>query len=570
VTAPGPSRERRQACTGLALEATHDAQAVLAALVESSDDAIIGMTPDGIVTSWNGAAEQLFGFSAAAMIGRPRTLIVPEAYCAAESDVLARIAAGERVPVREAVRRHMDGRAIDVAVSVSPIRDSNGALIGASEIARDVSEQKRLQRELRMLVEQLAQARDAAHAAKTQAERASQAKTDFLSTMSHEIRTPMNAILGLAYLALQGGIDAQQRDYVEKIHGATENLLGIVNGILDFSKVEAGKLQLNREPFDLRQMLESVIDTAGVSAHAKGLDIRLEVDPQVPQRVDGDAMRLGQVLLNLCDNAVKFTTRGHVLVQVDRVSLIGTQVELLFCVGDTGSGIPDSKQRMIFEEFAQADASTAREHGGSGLGLAISRKLVELMGGTAGVHSQVGSGSTFHFTARFGVCAAVAQDAAESDAPPPVVDASMLSALRGAKVLLAEDNDVNQIIARQLLEQVDIEVLVAGNGREALALLREHGDVDLVLMDCLMPVMDGFAATRAIRFDKRLSTLPVLAMTANVLPDDIASCRGAGMNDHIGKPIQVREFYAMLAHWLAPGGPGGRRQRGLAQSIDVV
>ncbi len=388
--------------------------------------------------------------------------------------------------------------------------------------------------------------------ARQAAQAASVAKTEFLATMSHEIRTPMNAILGLSYLTLQGSLEDKQRDYLQKVHGAAQHLLGIINGILDFSKVEAGKLQLEREPFLLDDVLRQVIDTADIKARAKGLELRLEVTGAVPRRIVGDSLRLGQVLLNLCDNAIKFTERGMVLLSVEPMHQIGREVELVFCVGDTGVGIATAEQKRLFEAFTQADASTTRRHGGTGLGLAISLKLVELMGGHLGIQSQVGSGSTFHFNARFGL---VPAEEHPETGPAPLQDEPLgghRPALRGIKLLLAEDNELNQLLATELLGTAGIEVVVAGDGRQALDLLRAHPDVDLVLMDCNMPVMDGFAATRAIRADRRFTKLPVLAMTANVLPDDLASCRGAGMNDHIGKPIDVRQLFDALERWLPP------------------
>ena len=436
------------------------------------------------------------------------------------------------------------------------------ALAGPDEVGRLAARIKSMADSLQASNQMLAGQVTELTAARNAAQSASVAKTQFLATMSHEIRTPMNAILGLSYLALQSPLDAKQHDYVQKVHGAAEHLLGIINGILDFSKVEAGKLQLEQAPFVLADVLRHVVDTAGVRARAKNLELRLEIDPAVPEQLVGDALRLGQVLLNLCDNAIKFTERGMVLMSVEPMLQLGREVELVFCVGDTGVGIPPAQQKLLFEAFTQADASTTRRYGGTGLGLAIARKLVELMGGHLGLHSQVGSGSTFHFTARFGAVKTVVPepDADPESLPMPLADADdPRAALRGRKLLLVEDNELNQLLATELLRGTGTEVLVAGDGRQALDLLRAHPDVDLVLMDCLMPVMDGFAATRAIRADKRFTKLPVLAMTANVLPEDLASCRGAGMNDHIGKPIDVEEMFTVIRRWLPPARDDLRR-----------
>ena len=427
------------------------------------------------------------------------------------------------------------------------------ALHRDDEVGRLAASLKSMADTLQQNNAQLATRVDELKAARNAAQQASVAKTEFLATMSHEIRTPMNAILGLSYLALQTPLDAKARDYVQKTHGAAENLLGILNGILDFSKVEAGRMQLEREGFSLRGVLDRVAGTAGVKAQAKGLALRVEVASDVPDELVGDALRLGQVLLNLCDNAIKFTERGEVVLGVEAAPPLDAEIELWFSVGDTGAGIPTDKQQDIFELFSQADASTTRRHGGTGLGLAIARKLVELMGGRIGVSSQVGSGSTFRFNARFGMApprSAGATQAALADAALPPEE--RYAALRGARVLIAEDNELNQMLTRELLERIGIEVLLASDGRAAVEAMRSRPDVDLVLMDCQMPVMDGYAATRAIRADRRFARLPVLAMTANVLPENLASCRGAGMNDLIAKPIDVAELYAALQRWLRP------------------
>ena len=285
---------------------------------------------------------------------------------------------------------------------------------------------------------------------------------------------------------------------------------------------------------------------------AKGLGLALQVEALVPTALLGDAMRLGQVLLNLCANAIKFTEKGGVLLKVESLLQLGTDVDLLFSVANTGAGIPSEQQDAIFEQFTQADASTTRSHGGTGLGLTISRQLVELMGGHLGLNSQVGAGTTFHFNARFGAVAALPAGSEPATRRPLGPGAETLAALQGAKVLMAEDNEVNPLVACAILRNAGLEVLVAADGREALALLDANRDIDLVLMDCQMPVMDGFAATRAIRADKRFASLPVLAMTTNVFPDDLVACRVAGMNGHIAKPLVIDNLFEVLARWLKP------------------
>jgi signal transduction histidine kinase len=449
-----------------------------------------------------------------------------------------------------------DGSRLPAIVSVTALRDAQDSIIGYLLIGTDNTARKQLADELaqhRHHLEELVLSRTAelAHS-RDAAQAASLAKSMFLANMSHEIRTPMNAILGLSYLALNTPLADETRHYIQKVHNAAENLLGIINGILDFSKAEAGKLQLENERFVLAEVLERVMETAGVEAKSKGLELALQVEALVPKALLGDAMRLGQVLLNLCANAIKFTEKGGVLVQVQSLLQLGTDVDLLFSVADTGAGIPGEQQVAIFEQFTQADASTTRSHGGTGLGLTISRQLVELMGGHLGVSSQVGVGATFHFNARFGAVSALPLETDHAERRPLGPSVETLAALHGAKVLLAEDNEVNQLVACAILRNAGLEIVVAGNGREALTLLNTHRDVDLVLMDCQMPVMDGFAATRAIRADKRFANLPVLAMTANVFPDDLVACRMAGMNGHIAKPFVIDNLFEVLVRWLKP------------------
>ncbi|MES2959673.1 MAG: ATP-binding protein [Pseudomonadota bacterium] len=513
-------------------------------LVDAVQDyAIYMLDAAGRVATWNAGAVRNKGYQAEEVIGKHFGIFF-EAHDATSGQPERELAHAAREGrfESEGWRVRADGSRFWASVLLTAIHDEDKQVIGYAKITRDLSEHKRAAEQLATL--------EGERQRRLMSEAASKAKSDFLASMSHEIRTPMNAILGLSYLTLQCTLEEKPRNYVEKVHKAAENLLGILNDILDISKVEAGEMQLERIQFGLAEVLDNVMDTAGVKAQAKGLAFRLEIESTVPRLLVGDAMRLGQVLLNLADNAIKFTEHGQVLIQVESLLQLGNRVELMFSVGDTGAGIPTEKQRVIFKKFTQADASVARGHGGSGLGLAISRQLVELMGGTLGVQSQVGSGSTFHFNARFEAAADAGSQSAQVTPLPSHADAGNRDALRGAKILLVEDNEVNQLVACEMLRPAGIEVLVANNGREALDLLNAQPDVALVLMDCYMPVMDGFAATRAIRASKHFRHLPVLAMTANVLPDDLLNCRVAGMNDHIGKPFRADDLFAALSYWL--------------------
>jgi signal transduction histidine kinase/CheY-like chemotaxis protein len=523
------------------------------------------------------------------------------------------------------------------------------------------------------------------------------AKSEFLANMSHEIRTPMNAILGMSYLALQTGLDARQRNYVDKVHRSAESLLGIVNDILDFSKIEAGRLEIENIPFQLGDVLDQLATLVGMRAEEKRLELLFVLPPGLPTALVGDPSRLGQVLLNLGNNAVKFTERGEVVVAVAETarerSPAGQRVTLRFEVRDTGIGLTPEARARLFQPFTQADASTSRQYGGTGLGLAISRHLVERMGGEIGVDSEPGRGSCFHFSIPFGLQpdapppvqgdalrgtrvlivddhpaarellhalatslglqaetvndgVAALQAVARADAADrpyglllldwlmpgldgigcleqlartptrhgvpavlmvtalgrgeaerqlaarglqvagllakPVTPSGLLDAcagalgrartapsrderrqerlqalqagLAGARILLVEDNPLNQELARDLLNRAGIVISIAGDGREALDIL-ERERFDAVLMDCQMPVMDGYEATRALRRRPELQALPVIAMTANAMAGDRQKVLDAGMNDHVAKPIRVDDLFATLARWVRPAPP---------------
>ena len=681
-----------------------DSEGTYRGIFENALEGIFRLDRSGGLHDANPALARLMGYATPAELmaavngDGPACLFTPEQVAA----LFAALARDGEIAGMDLQLTRADGRPIWVQLNArqqGEAHPDDGGAASFDGLITDITARKQALDELRSHRDHLEEAvreRTAQLAEATQrAEVANRAKSEFLANMSHEIRTPMNAILGMSYLALASDLSPQQHNYVQKVHRSAESLLGIINDILDFSKIEAGKLDMEIIPFDLGNVMDDIANLVGMNAEDKGLELLFIEPPQLPKALVGDPSRLRQVLLNLGNNAAKFTERGEVIVAIDVLDRNDASVQLRFEVRDTGIGMSAEEQQSLFQPFSQADASTSRRYGGTGLGLVISRHLVHMMGGEIAVESAPGRGSRFHFSLRFGLQREGAQapssghealpgmrvlivddnpsarevladmgaaiglrpdraadglDAlrmiARADAgdepyqlvlldwkmpgidgvecarllgqreprrhPTPTVlmltafsrdevvqrlDEKKLSvaalltkpvtpstlfdacstalglaprrhtravrreeavhgyraSLAGARILLVEDNAFNRELALDALSRAGIVVSVAHDGQQALDAL-ERQSFDAVLMDCQMPVLDGYAATRALRSRPQLQGLPVIAMTANAMVGDREKVLAAGMNDHIAKPIKFDDMFATLARWVHAAG----------------
>jgi PAS domain S-box-containing protein len=481
----------------------------------------------------NRAGEQMLGVPREYLLGRnDHDFFSPTKAALLAAQDRAALACEDGVTHDEVVFK-VEGRGLRTfSVRKVALRDEDGVVRHLLGIAEDVTERKRAEATL--------------EAAREAADAASRAKSEFLANMSHEIRTPLHGVLGMTALLLDTPLSASQREHLQTIHSSGTALLAIINDVLDFSKIDAGKLVFESIDFDPRALVREAIGVVALRAEEKGLRLEQQVAEAVPAGLRGDPGRVRQVLLNLLSNAVKFTARGSVRLTVEADAVTAEAAVLRVAVTDTGIGIAADTQSQLFSSFTQSDSSTTRRFGGTGLGLAICKRLVGMMAGDIGVRSEVGVGSTFWCTLRLERAAATVNPRAGGAAVPSI---------RPGRVLVAEDNLVNQRVASAMLAKLGQRVDVAQQGREAVERVRANR-YDLVFMDCQMPEMDGFAATRAIRAEEAPGVhVPIVAMTAYAMSGDRDRCLEAGMDDYVAKPMTFTQLAEALGRWLGGEAP---------------
>jgi len=511
---------------------------LLAAIVDSSDDAIVSKTLDGIITSWNRGAERIFGYSAAEAIGRHITLIIPTERHAEENDVLARVRRGEKLDHFETVRRAKDGREVYISLTVSPVRDASGKIIGASKVARDITERKHAEEERERLALQ-------ERAARRSAEEANRLKDDFLATVSHELRNPLNSIVGWAGLLSSGKLDEQtSARAIDAITRAAQAQDQIISDLLDVSRIISGRLRLDIRPMQLIEVLESAIETLRPAAEAKQIRLQPLLDPAAsPMAADPD--RLRQVFWNLLSNAVKFTPKdGRIQIISQRID---SHIEVM--VSDTGAGIEPQLLPYVFDRFRQGDSGTNRQNSGLGLGLAIVRNLVELHGGTVSAESE-GRGQGASFIIKLPIL--IAHDVHDEERVHPAVTETLASnggpSLNLLKVLVVDDEAGAREIAATILKQAHAEVRTAESAFAALEIMDEWLP-DVLVADIGMPDVDGYAFISQVRTRtlQRGGSVPAAALTAYARTQDRMRVLSSGYQMHIPKPIQPAELVTVVA-----------------------
>ena len=503
-------------------------------IVENVIDAIMTINSRGIVQTFNPAAETIFGYTASEVIGKNVKAIVPEPYRNAHDGYIQRyLETGENEIIgktREISGERKDKTIFPVELSVSEMKIGNETeFIG---ILRDISERKLIESEL--------------VTAREEAENANRAKSDFLAVMSHEIRTPMNGILGMTHVVLDSELTQEQREHLNLVNYSAESLLSLINDILDFSKIEAGKLDLDYSDFRIRDRLDEIVKSLAIRTHEKNVNLVFTIADEVPEVVSGDLGRIRQIIVNLVGNSIKFTEAGEISVAVGVVSRTLDEIELEFDISDTGIGISQENQEMIFNPFTQADSSTTRKFGGTGLGLAITSQLIAMMNGKIWVESEPGKGSVFHFTCRLGVKHGLSEIDGKKD----------WAVVRDRKILVVDDNEVNRKILKKTLEKCGMKPLMARSAREAVEILNSYSlnkdRIAIALVDVMMPEIDGFKLTEMIRNDPNHSKLKIIIISSVNPVDGCDRCAELGVEAYLSKPLNYRDLLHTIALTLSP------------------
>ena len=514
-------------------------QLLLRAVMDAIPDIVFYKDNNRRYAGCNKALEECLGMTEAQLVGQTDDVLLPSPLRETCYEADMSILGGQEKIVSEEVMSTPEGPLYLESIK-TPFRSPEGKVMGVVCVSRDITMRKKKEEELR-------------HARQT-ADAANQAKSDFLANMSHEIRTPMNAIVGFTHLALATDLTPQQRDYISKIQGANKTLLQTINDILDFSKIEARKMTFEIAPFDIVEVLDSVKAMFSSKVEEKGLEFSVALEPGTPTLVLGDSLRLCQILNNFVSNAAKFTLKGSVHMHcchkgvetgADGIS----RVMISITVKDTGVGMSPEQLTRLFTPFTQADTSTSRRFGGSGLGLTIAKCLVEMQKGSIEVASEEGQGSTFTVSIPF----PLAEEASRLDSFCGK-EGTGQTVFHGQKILLVEDNIINQQVAREILGNLNLVVSVCDNGQEAVNILRDEKDFDLILMDVQMPVMDGYEAARVLREEGICDHIPIVAMTANAMSSEKERCLMCGMNGHIAKPIDIEAMCRTFAEFLKSEG----------------
>jgi len=526
------------------------------------DSATIGiiLLKDGVIKQINNEACKMFGYKESELVGNTTNIFCEEEDCNENVERHYEPLRAGKISIWEQKLIRKDKTSFVAKIHLKA-KDANDLSKGIVATISDVTLEHKALEDIK--------------GAKRIAEDATKAKGEFLANMSHEIRTPMNAIIGMSYLALGTNLNNQQRSYVQKIENAAKNLLGIINDILDFSKIEANKMALEHKEFYLESIFENLMDIFVFKIQQKRLQLLFDIDKDTPSVLVGDSLRLSQILINLVGNAVKFTQKGEIIISVKVLQRADHHIRLKFEVKDSGIGLSDELIKRLFAPFEQADGSTTRTYGGTGLGLSICKNLVKMMGGEIGVESELGKGSTFYFDVKLGLTKNNKQflndNIAEKLLTPSNLYDTVLSAfgqqttkysnynniaksVGGGVLLVVEDNYDNQEIAKELLKKVGVKTDFASNGMEAIEMVKKN-EYDAVLMDCQMPVMDGYEATKILKDDNRFKNIPIIAMTANSTLADKEQCLLIGMSDIITKPINIHNFYSVLIEWVKPKNP---------------